>query len=74
MSSAVLAEHDATGAALTMRGVQGARPLLFDLGPTLTAMTAPTLMIAGMTTMTCWTPTSSSWSSSSTLRSTPVAW
>jgi pimeloyl-ACP methyl ester carboxylesterase len=43
----ILAEHDPTGAALTMRGVQAARPSLYDLRPELTTMTVPTLIVAG---------------------------
>ena len=43
----VLAEHDPTGAALTMRGVQAARPSLYDLRPQLAAMAVPTLILAG---------------------------
>lgn len=43
----VLAEHDATGAALTMRGVQAARPSLYDLTDALAALDVPTLVVAG---------------------------
>jgi pimeloyl-ACP methyl ester carboxylesterase len=45
--AARLAEHDSTGAALTMRGVQAARPSLYDLGDELRALEVPTLLIAG---------------------------
>jgi pimeloyl-ACP methyl ester carboxylesterase len=45
--AAALAEHDATGAALTMRGVQAARPSLYDLTDQLRAIRAPVLIIAG---------------------------
>lgn len=43
----IMAEHDARGAALTMRGVQAARPSLYDLRDRLTAMPVPTLIVAG---------------------------
>lgn len=44
---AVLAEHDPTGAALTMRGVQKARPSLYDLRDRLSTLDVPTLVVAG---------------------------
>lgn len=44
---AILAEHDPTGAGLTMLGVQAARPSLYDLRAELSAMTVPTLIVAG---------------------------
>jgi pimeloyl-ACP methyl ester carboxylesterase len=43
----ILAEHDAKGAALTMRCVQKARPSLYALREELSAMDVPTLIIAG---------------------------
>jgi pimeloyl-ACP methyl ester carboxylesterase len=43
----VLAEHDAHGAALTMRGVQAARPSLYDLRTQLAALDLPVLIVAG---------------------------
>jgi pimeloyl-ACP methyl ester carboxylesterase len=42
-----LAQHDATGAALTMRGVQAERPSLYDLRDELRAITTPVLILAG---------------------------
>jgi pimeloyl-ACP methyl ester carboxylesterase len=45
--AARLAEHDSTGSALTMRGVQAARPSLYDLTDELRALDVPTLLIAG---------------------------
>src|SRR5919108_75362 len=45
--AAQLAEHSAQGSALTMRGVQAARPSLYDLTDELRALTVPTLVIAG---------------------------
>jgi pimeloyl-ACP methyl ester carboxylesterase len=45
--AAQLAEHDAQGAALTMRGVQRERPSLYDLTDDLRALDVPTLVIAG---------------------------
>jgi pimeloyl-ACP methyl ester carboxylesterase len=43
----ILAEHDPVGAALTMRGVQAARPSLYALEDVLTAMSVPTLLLVG---------------------------
>ncbi|MEA2382737.1 MAG: hypothetical protein QOH72_2708 [Solirubrobacteraceae bacterium] len=45
--AARLAEHDSQGAARTMRGVQAARPSLYDLTDELAALTVPTLIVAG---------------------------
>ncbi len=45
--AAALAQHDPTGAALTMRGVQAARPSLYDLQDQLRAVRTPMLIIAG---------------------------
>jgi pimeloyl-ACP methyl ester carboxylesterase len=45
--AAQLAEHDSQGSARTMRGVQAARPSLYDLTDALAALTVPTLIIAG---------------------------
>lgn len=42
-----LAEHDATGSANTMRGVQARRPSIYDLEAGLKQMTLPTLVIVG---------------------------
>jgi pimeloyl-ACP methyl ester carboxylesterase len=42
-----LAQHDPTGAALTMRGVQAARPSLYDLQAELRAVRTPVLVLAG---------------------------
>ncbi|MEJ8279477.1 alpha/beta fold hydrolase [Pseudonocardia spirodelae] len=43
----VLAEHDAAGAAATMRGVQAARPSLYDLTGELAGLRVPTLFVVG---------------------------
>jgi pimeloyl-ACP methyl ester carboxylesterase len=43
----ILGEHDATGAGLTMLGVQASRPSLYDLTDELAAMRVPTLIVAG---------------------------
>lgn len=43
----MLAEHPSLGSALTMRGVQKARPSLYDLREELARLTAPTLLVAG---------------------------
>lgn len=45
--AAALAEHDSTGAALTMRGVQAMRPSIYDLGDRLRAVRTPVLIVAG---------------------------
>jgi len=43
----VLAEHDALGAALTMRGVQKSRPSLYGLFEELSGLDVPVLIVAG---------------------------
>src|SRR3954447_13689270 len=45
--AARLAEHDAQGSARTMRGVQAARPSLYDLTDELAALDVPALIVAG---------------------------
>ena len=45
--AAALAEHDATGAALTMRGVQMGRPSLYELTDDLRAVRTPVLVLSG---------------------------
>jgi len=45
--AAALAGHSAVGSALTMRGVQAARPSLYELRDGLAAITAPVLIVAG---------------------------
>ena len=45
--AAALAEHDATGAELTMLGVQRRRPSLYDLTDELARMTTPLLIVVG---------------------------
>jgi pimeloyl-ACP methyl ester carboxylesterase len=45
--AAQLGEHSSAGSALTMRGVQGARPSLYDLTDDLRALAVPTLIVAG---------------------------
>jgi pimeloyl-ACP methyl ester carboxylesterase len=45
--AAALAGHDATGAALTMRGVQAARPSLYALTAELARIRTPVLLLAG---------------------------
>lgn len=42
-----LAQHSATGAAMTMRGVQKQRPSLYDLEEGLKALKVPTLIVNG---------------------------
>src|SRR5689334_2778573 len=48
-----LSEHDAKGAALTLRGVQMRRPTPFDLKSELEKMTVPTLIIHGDEDRSC---------------------
>lgn len=43
----MLAEHDAVGSSLTMRGVQRERPSLYALQDQLAAVTVPMLIVAG---------------------------
>jgi pimeloyl-ACP methyl ester carboxylesterase len=45
--AAALAGHDSTGAALTMRGVQAARPSLFALADGLAGLHIPVLVLVG---------------------------
>jgi pimeloyl-ACP methyl ester carboxylesterase len=45
--AAALAQHDATGAELTMLGVQARRPSLYDLAGDLAQMTTPVLLVNG---------------------------
>jgi pimeloyl-ACP methyl ester carboxylesterase len=45
--AAALGEHSAVGSALTMRGIQGARPSLYALRDELAAITAPVLVMSG---------------------------
>ena len=42
-----LGEHDSTGSANTMRGVQAERPSIYDLEANLKKMTVPTLIMVG---------------------------
>ncbi len=51
-----LAEHDARGAALTMRGVQMRRPSLWDLTDRMAALTVPTLVMTGDEDEPCLEP------------------
>jgi len=43
----MFAEHSSKGSALTMRGVQGKRPSIYDLEAEIKTITAPTLIITG---------------------------
>ncbi len=45
--AAALAEHSSRGAALTMRGVQAARPSLYDFRDDLAAVGVPVLLVVG---------------------------
>lgn len=45
--AAALAEHSAVGSALTQRGVQAARPSLYDLREELAGIRTPTLIVTG---------------------------
>jgi len=54
--AAMLAEHSATGSALTQLGVQRERPSLYDLEDALKAMTVPTLIVTGDEDEPCLIP------------------
>ena len=43
----MLAQHSSLGSALTMRGVQAARPSLWQLEDSMTELTVPTLIVTG---------------------------
>ncbi len=51
-----LAEHSMQGAALTMRGVQKARPSIFDLEERMRRLTVPTLILTGDEDDPCLVP------------------
>lgn len=51
-----LAQHSATGSALTLRGVQKRRPSLFDLVDRIATITAPTLIMTGDEDFPCLEP------------------
>ena len=51
-----LAEHSATGAALTMRGVQGQRPSVYELEAQMRQMQVPTLIVTGDEDEPCLEP------------------
>jgi pimeloyl-ACP methyl ester carboxylesterase len=53
---AMLGGHSAMGSALTMRGVQGRRPSLWDLEDAMAAMTVPTLIVTGDEDEPCLAP------------------
>ena len=51
-----LAEHSATGAALTMRGVQGHRPSVYELEEQMRHLQVPTLVVTGDEDEPCLEP------------------
>jgi pimeloyl-ACP methyl ester carboxylesterase len=51
-----LAEHSATGASLTMRGVQGQRPSVYELEAQMRRLQAPTLIVTGDEDEPCLEP------------------
>ena len=51
-----LAEHSATGAALTMRGVQGQRPSVYELEAQMRQLWVPTLIVTGDEDEPCLEP------------------
>ena len=51
-----LAEHSATGAALTMRGVQGQRPSVYELEAQMQQLQVPTLIVTGDEDEPCLEP------------------
>jgi pimeloyl-ACP methyl ester carboxylesterase len=54
--AAQLAEHSALGAALTMRGVQGRRPSVYELEAQMRQLQVPTLIITGDEDEPCLEP------------------
>jgi pimeloyl-ACP methyl ester carboxylesterase len=54
--AAALGEHSAVGSALTMRGVQAARPSLYALRDELAAITVPVLILVGDEDENCLEP------------------
>lgn len=53
----MLADHSATGSALTLRGVQKQRPSLYDLTDAVKRMTLPVLLMTGDEDEPCLEPT-----------------
>jgi pimeloyl-ACP methyl ester carboxylesterase len=51
-----LAQHSATGSAMTLRGVQSRRPSLYDLVEEMKQITAPTLIMTGDEDWACLEP------------------
>jgi pimeloyl-ACP methyl ester carboxylesterase len=51
-----LAQHSATGSAMTLRGVQSRRPSLYDLVEEMKKITAPTLIMTGDEDWPCLEP------------------
>jgi pimeloyl-ACP methyl ester carboxylesterase len=51
-----LAEHSALGAALTMRGVQGERPAVYELEAPMRRLQVPTLIVTGDEDEPCLEP------------------
>ena len=51
-----LAQHSATGSAMTLRGVQSRRPSLYDLVEEMKKITAPTLIMTGDEDWACLEP------------------
>jgi pimeloyl-ACP methyl ester carboxylesterase len=51
-----LAEHSTKGSALTLRGVQGRRPSLYDLVDRMKELTVPTLIMTGDEDEPCLEP------------------
>ena len=51
-----LADHSATGAALTMRGVQGQRPSVYELEAQMRQLQVPTLVVTGDEDEPCLEP------------------
>jgi pimeloyl-ACP methyl ester carboxylesterase len=51
-----LAEHSALGAALTMRGVQGERPSVYELEAQMRRLQVPTLIVTGDEDEPCLEP------------------
>jgi pimeloyl-ACP methyl ester carboxylesterase len=54
--AAALAGHSSLGSALTMRGVQAARPSLYDLTDELAKVSLPVLVLVATRTRAAWSP------------------
>ncbi|HYM01812.1 MAG TPA: alpha/beta hydrolase [Stellaceae bacterium] len=51
-----LAQHSAVGSAMTLRGVQGRRPSLYEIAPAMASLTVPVLVATGDEDWQCLEP------------------